>query len=57
MRGQVWKPKIEQQEEQKRAKEESDRQWRVQQLFGSINGGGSTHGFDWSSMPKGMIWK
>jgi hypothetical protein len=58
--GQVWKPKVDQQiiEEQKQAKEQSDRAWRTQHYFGSVaGGGGSTHGLEWSSMPRGMIWK
>jgi len=59
MGGQVWKPKIDQQqiEEQKQEKEKSDRAWRTQQYFGSIAGGGSSRGFDWSALPRGMIWK
>ena len=59
MGGQVWKPKIDQQiiEEQKQAKERDAQAWRTQQLFGSVYGGGSPHGLDWSSMPKMFIWK
>jgi hypothetical protein len=60
MGGQVWKPKIDQQQidEQKAAKEKSDRAWRTSQYFGSvIGGGGSNRGLDWSSMPKSFIWR
>jgi hypothetical protein len=60
MGGQVWKPKIDQQqiEEQKQEKEKSDRAWRTSQYFGSVTGGGGDQrGVNFAAMPKSFIWR
>jgi hypothetical protein len=49
MGGQVWKPKVDQQiiEEQKQAKEQSDRAWRTQTMLQSVMPNNSGRIIDW----------